>query len=72
VSIYSVERGGRTFYVRAQWDGQRGQFTSTDVPLAIARHTQGFQYAYARTLEDLVGVGVRVYRSLEAARRQAT
>jgi hypothetical protein len=68
--IFAIDRGGRIFYIFARWDDQRAQFTSTDVPAEIARHTTGFQYAYARTLEGLVAAGVRTYGTLKAARER--
>ena len=71
MSIYQLERGGRTLYVRAQWDAQRAQFTSTDVPLSVARAVTGYQYTFARSLEGLVAMGVRCYPSLAAARRRS-
>jgi hypothetical protein len=37
----------------------------------VARSVQGYQFTFARTLEGLVGAGVRVYRTFEAARERA-
>ncbi|MGA2451515.1 MAG: hypothetical protein ABTD50_22900 [Polyangiaceae bacterium] len=72
MNIYSVERGGRIFFVRAEWDPTAGQFKSTDVPLEVAQSVTGYRYTFARTIEGLVANGVRVYPSLEQARRRAS
>ncbi len=71
MKTYAIDRAGTTLYLNAEWDPGAGQFKSTDVPLEVSRSVSGYRYTFARSLEGLIGMGVRVYRSLEAARRQA-
>ena len=72
MKIYAIDRGGRTFYVNAEWDERSCQYRTTDVPANVAASVTGYQYTFARTLEGLVANGVRVYPSLEQARRRAS
>jgi hypothetical protein len=65
--IYSYETKRGEAFVLARWDEDKAQFTSTDVPPDVAQGTMGYKYTFARTLEGLVGVGVRSYSSRVAA-----
>lgn len=68
MSVYQIDEGPRAGrYIRARWDEQRGQYTSSDIRSDAA--TQGYQYSYARTLHGLAAVGVRTYATIEAARQ---
>jgi len=72
MKTYSIDRGGRTFYINATWDDSACQYRTTDVPANVAASVTGYQYTFARALEGLVANGVRVYPSLEQARRRAS
>ena len=67
MKVYAIDRGGRTFYVNAEWDDRSCQYRTTDVHPSVAASVTGYQYTFARTLKDLVDQGARTYDSIEAA-----
>ncbi|MFA6118188.1 MAG: hypothetical protein WC729_29645 [Sphingomonas sp.] len=51
--------GGR--YIVARW--QNSQWTSSDLNARSLKHQTGYQFTYARTLEQLVNLGIKTYKT---------
>jgi hypothetical protein len=69
MKTYAIDRGGRTFYVNAEWDDRSCQYQTTDVHPNVAASVTGYQYTFARTLEGLVDAGARTYKTAVDAQR---
>ena len=67
MKTYAVDRGGRTFYINAQWDDRSCQYQTTDVHPNVRANVTGYRYTFARTLAGLVDQGARTYDSFAAA-----
>ena len=62
-SVARDERDGR--WVLASWDGQSGQWKSSDLP--TSRQDQGYRYTAGPTLRSLRALGIRSYATPAAA-----
>jgi hypothetical protein len=56
-------------WIAARWNERHAQWESTSLPASSRKHVQGYVKSFARTLEQLAGVGVSTYATRAGAVR---